>query len=323
MDEQRAVQIIAVEPGDLEAFVGGWLHENSASAKTLAAYTDTITRFQAELAVHGLRLGSMPGLVAAVAQAWVRRRGDGRPSEASAATQNLRLAILSSFYRYANRMTDEREVPNPIAKVKRQPVQAYAGAHALEEGEVRTRLRAIDRTTLVGKRDYALLTLALQTGRRATELRLLSVEHLRVEGGRLHITWPRNKGKQMRDTLPEGVAAALLAWLCAFYGVEQLAALAPSAPIAVALARDPKRRGQRMTRQALADVWQRRLGTSKVHSSRHTFAHLMEQAGARVSEIQARLGHSNIATTGRYLAALTSGENPYATILERKLGIGA
>jgi len=47
----------------------------------------------------------------------------------------------------------------------------------------------------------------------------------------------------------------------------------------------------------------------------------MEDAGAKVSEIQSRLGHANLATTGRYLAALSSAENPYATTLESLFGI--
>jgi hypothetical protein len=35
----------------------------------------------------------------------------------------------------------------------------------------------------------------------------------------------------------------------------------------------------------------------------------MEQAGAKVSENHARLGHSSLQTTGRYLTALTTAEN--------------
>ena len=330
MTTATTVQHAQQDPHDpLEGFIGGWLDENARSVKTLAAYTDTMGSFQAALrgAVSqaypsGLTLGSVPGLVAGVAQQWAKRRADGRASEAATATQNQRLAILSSFYRYANRMLDAGDVPNPIAKVKRAKVQAYRGAQALEVGEVRRRLAAIDRATRVGVRDYALLSLALQTGRRASELRLLTWGDVRVHGDRADITWPPNKGKQMRDTLPPGATAALLAWLHACYGAD-LAQLSPSAPIAVNVTRNTKVCGRTMTRQALSDVWRRRLGTPKIHATRHTFARLMEQSGARVSEIQARLGHASLQTTSRYLAALSSGENPYATVLESKFGISA
>jgi integrase len=78
-----------------------------------------------------------------------------------------------------------------------------------------------------------------------------------------------------------------------------------------------------MTRQALADVWQHRLGNSKIHVTRHTFAHLMEQSGAKVSEIQQHLGHASLATTSVKLSARSSGENPSATVLESTLGSSA
>jgi integrase/recombinase XerC len=67
--------------------------------------------------------------------------------------------------------------------------------------------------------------------------------------------------------------------------------------------------------QSIADICTRRLGTSQVHRLRHTFARGMEDAGAKVSDIQARLGHSSLATTGRYLAALKQTENAHGDAL--------
>jgi hypothetical protein len=47
----------------------------------------------------------------------------------------------------------------------------------------------------------------------------------------------------------------------------------------------------------------------------------MEEAGAKVSEIQSRLGHSNLATTGRYLASLRSADNQHAEVLASMFGM--
>ena len=47
---------------------------------------------------------------------------------------------------------------------------------------------------------------------------------------------------------------------------------------------------------------------SQVHALRHTFAKSMEEAGAKVSAIQARLGHTSLAVTGCYLARLNQSE---------------
>ena len=46
----------------------------------------------------------------------------------------------------------------------------------------------------------------------------------------------------------------------------------------------------------------------------------MEETGAKVSDIQSRLGHESLATTGRYLAALKRAENPQAAALAKLLG---
>jgi hypothetical protein len=109
--------------------------------------------------------------------------------------------------------------PNPIARVKRRKVRAYAGAVPLAYDDLGTRLAAIDRGTLVGLRDYALLLVGPHTGRRLSELAGLRREHVRIRAGRVEFAWPRCKGgKAMRDVLPRGgagseAAAALVAWI--------------------------------------------------------------------------------------------------------------
>ena len=49
---------------------------------------------------------------------------------------------------------------------------------------------------------------------------------------------------------------------------------------------------------------EKRIGTSKVHQLRHTFARMLEDAGAKITVIQQRLGHASAATTSIYLQAL-------------------
>jgi len=79
-------------------------------------------------------------------------------------------------------------------------------------------------------------------------------------------------------------------------------------------------RGKRLSTRAIEQICQGRLGTRKAHVMRHSFA----RAGRRrrkVSEIQARLGHESLATTGRYLAALRADENPHADALAALFGL--
>jgi len=302
----------------LDTCVAAWLHakhQRTRSEKTRRAYADTLASFREVLQRAGLDLDGDPGPLALLAQGWAAR---GEPSPA---TFNQRLAILSSFYAYAARH-EFLPGPNPIDKVARRPVQAYAGARALDPAEVKRRLAAIDRGELQGKRDYALLAIALQTGRRLSELAALQWGDVTIaDGRRVTLTFRRTKGgKLMADTLPAAVGRALLAYLHALHGAA-LGTLAADQPLWVSLARNGTA-GQGLGIRSVGDICKKHLGTSKVHTLRHTFARAMEEAGAKVSDIQARLGHESLATTGRYLAALKAADNPHGERLAALFGLG-
>ena len=59
--------------------------------------------------------------------------------------------------------------------------------------------------------------------------------------------------------------------------------------------------GHTLNVSSLADICEKRLGTRRVHALRHTVARALEDTGAKVSEIQAQLGHESLDTTGCYL----------------------
>src|SRR5215217_7726621 len=73
--------------------------------------------------------------------------------------------------------------------------------------------------------------------------------------------------------------------------------LPPDVPIWRSLSRNNS--GGALTTRALQAICEARMGVH-FHGLRHTFAHSMEDASAKLSEIQQRLGHSNAATTSRY-----------------------
>jgi integrase len=139
-------------------------------------------------------------------------------------------------------------------------------------------------------------------------------------GGPVTLTWRRCKGgKQMSDTLDTRIGRALLDWLAAFYG-SALTTLKPDAPIWVSLSCDRSGRplasyGASLSPDGITYICRQRLGTGHVHALRHTFARAMERSGATTSETQRKLGHTSLDTTGRYLSALNSAENPLAAAL--------
>ena len=255
-----------------------------------------------------LDLDSDPVAISLVAQGWAGAAWrDGRP--VSSASYDLRLSIVSSWYRYAMKKAPKRFPTNPIALVERKPVQAYANAQALDPQEVQPLLAKIKTNTLAGARDYALLLVALVTGRRVAELAGMRWRDLkRLSDGRLVVHFPRCKGgKQMDDLLPALASSAILTWLRRFYG--DLERIAPDAPIWVCLSH--RAWGQHLSTRSFSRVCQAHLGTSKVHVTRHTFARTMEDAGAKVSEISMRLAQDNPAVVGRYLARLRREDNQH------------
>jgi integrase/recombinase XerC len=316
--------IVSAGGHPVELAIAVWLDakaSRSDSRKTARAYHDTLTSFRQVCRDAGGDLdGPDANVLSLLLQGWAGRpRPDGQP--VAAATFNQRVAIVASFYTFARKRGLLALVTNPADLVERRTVHPYAGAHPLDLGDVAARLETIDTTTLAGLRDRALVTLALMTGRRASELAGLRWGHLTHSGGRLTVTWARMKGGDTRrEELDASTAATLLTWLRAAYGGE-LGALEPEAPLWLTLSRNLRGHRHAMTVDAIADVFAKRLGVSKIHVSRHTFADTMRRAGASLFEIQAALGHKNPATTSHYLRAIEVASNPYAERMAMLFGI--
>lgn len=314
----------------IDLAISVWLDAKTGrtgSVKTARAYHDTLRSFRefvqqtARCDLDGMPSGSVPGersaeqavtMLAVLAQRWAGLNAPG------AATYNQRLSIVSSFYG-TSRKKGLVAIDNPIDRVDRRRVEQYGGARPLAPEVVKASLQAIDRTTLQGARDYAILVVALQCGRRLSELVALRLHDIEQGGATVLLRWRHCKGgKQMSDTLPRGVANALLNYVQMAYpgGV----ANAPKdAPVWISLSRNSY--GKPLDRQSFGDICQRHLGTSKVHALRHTFAKVMEDAGAKVTTIQQRLGHESLHTTGIYLNKLNAAHNTHANDLAVAFGI--
>lgn len=305
----------------IDQLIAAWLHAKRGrtdSPRTERIYQDALLKFRQALESVHFDLDGPAQQIAFIAQGWAGlpwQRGE----KVSNGTFNLRLAALSSFYRYAMRHDPEGFKSNPITLVERRNTQEYASAHALSQEEVQAALEKIDRSTPEGLRDYALLCVALTTGRRVAELASLRWEHAKVlSNGCILLHFERCKGnKQMDDLLSVPVSRALRDWLQSFYG--GLARLGPASPLWVSLSHHQK--GHALTTRSLERICLARLGTSKAHTTRHTFARSMEDSGAKVSEITMRLAQSNPAVVGRYLARLRQEANPHAEQLADMFGI--
>lgn len=330
----------------LEFVIALWLDEQR-SPRTRAEYAVTLADFRAHLARVALDLDcGEHRKLAELAQVWSKRptRQRGREGlEPSSAMTARRLAILSSFYLCSIRhglheMKRDRVTgahflgeieANPLRIVKRPSVQRYADAQPIEPRDLMARLRRIDRATVEGQRDYALLSIALTTGRRIAELAGMRAGGLRIgRDKRVTVRWETKGAKVMRDHLDARTSDALTAYLRAAYITDDLSALPADAPVWLSYSRAAawqvaQHDGARLalTTSGLRRIFLKRLGTSKAHATRHSFALLMEQAGASLTDIQARLGHASTATTAAYMNQLKSADNPYSDRLAALLGL--
>lgn len=303
----------------IEQCITAWLAAKfgrSESEKTKRAYTLTISEFRAMLQEVGLDVDSDTAIVAPLAQGFAAKHSEMR-HRVTPNTYNQRLAILSSFYRYAIKhdvLTD-----NPIAKVERRVTKTEHAAIPLSSQTVKSGLESIDRSTMEGKRDYAILAILLTTGRRVSELSGLCYGHIQKQGNVAVVHFVRCKGnKKMVDTLAPEITTWLYEYLHAVYGAD-LYTLDKQAPVWVSFS--DRCKGKAISARTIQRMCETYLGTSKVHATRHTWAVTMHKKGATLSQIGKGLGHKNLKTTSDYLEDLMAYENPYVATLVSEFGI--
>lgn len=170
----------------------------------------------------------------------------------------------------------------------------------LDTEEIAALLAAPDRTTWAGRRDHALLLLAVQTGLRASELVNLQCSDV-VLGSGAHIRC-MGKGRKERCTpLRRDTAKLLAAWISQRSG--------ESGPLFSSI------RGERLSRDALEHLVRKHCLTASracpslaakrvtLHTLRHSTAMDLLHHGVDQAVIALWLGHESIATTQIYVHA--------------------
>jgi len=292
----------ALAPTVQAFFTQRLLKERNASPHTIAAYRDTIRlllRFAATRCGREPSTLDVADLDADTVAAFLDHLQTDRGN--SSRTRNARLAAIHSLYRYAALRHPEHA--HDIQRVLSIPPKRTDRALVtfLDPDETDALLGAPDRTTWTGRRDHALLLLAIQTGLRASEITTLNVGDVQLAGA-AHATC-EGKGRKQRITpLTRTTAAVLRVWLDERAG-------APTEPLF------PTIRGRRLSRDGL----ERRLATHlaqaadhqpslreknvTLHTLRHTAAMQLLHAGIDTTVIALWLGHERVETTQIYLHA--------------------
>ncbi len=278
------------------------MQQRNVSTHTLASYRDT---FRLLFRFAQRRLGKQPSaltladldatLISAFLTDLETERG------VSARTRNLRLTAIRSFFQFVS--FEEPACSALIQRVLAIPTKRHdkRPIHFLTRDEIDALLAAPERTTWLGRRDHALLLLAVQTGLRVSELITLDRESVHLGAG----AYVRcmDKGRKERCTPLASLAQSVLAaWL-----------------------NEPPRgngrrlfssiRGEQLSPDAIQALLAKHVGTASErcpslaakrvspHVLRHSAAMELLQAGVDCSVIALWLGHESIQTTQAYLHA--------------------
>jgi integrase/recombinase XerD len=276
--------------------------QRQASTNTVAAYRDA---WRLLLGYAQDRTGKQPcqldladldaPFVADFLDHLERERGN------SIRTRNARLAAIRSFFRYAALCHPEhaaliaRVLAIPAKKAERREL-CY-----LSKPEADALLAAPRRNTWTGRRDHALLDLAIDTGLRVSELTGLRNRDVELGTG-AHLNCA-GKGRKRRSTpLRKQTAAVLAAWLNERGG-------GPDDPVF------PTRRGTPISRGAVARRVARHAAVAARHCPslhakritphvlRHSCAMSLLAQGVDTAVIALWLGHERVETTQIYVHA--------------------
>ena len=278
------------------------MKQRRASAHTIASYRDTF-RLLLQFAARRLRKApstlALEEIDAPLVVAFLDELESAR--KITARTRNLRLTAIHSFFHYA-----AFEMPSHAAQLQRVlaiPAKRFTRALVpfLSRIEVDALLAAPDQRTWSGRRDHALMLLAVQTGLRLSELTGLRREDVQLgAGAHVHVI---GKGRKERCTpLSKNTRTVLASWL-------REPARAPDQPVF------PNARGATLSAHGVQYLLSKHvaaaaearpsLKTKRVspHVLRHTTAMDLLQEGVEQRVLALWLGHESVETTQIYLDA--------------------
>jgi integrase/recombinase XerC len=253
----------------------------------------------------------------------------------SAPTINLYLAALSSLYTYA--LAENLLLYNPVDGVRRMPVSPYEKAKWLQGDDDLHLLEEVNRDTIQGKRDFAILLLFLTAALRLDELRQLSVGSLKKIGDRTAIVYRKKGGEDVQKILAPITAKAIQTYLATRGKLEDDAPLFVATAKGLQSTRNLTQHTDVAVREDVFELLTPMSGRAieklidtyatkafgenhgiTVHSLRHTAAMKALEEGTPITEISDLLKHKNTRVTAIYLHRMEgSGDKVSAKLGER------
>lgn len=231
----------------------------------------------------------------------LRYKAELENSRKAESTMDFYLLVVRRFYQF---LEDSGEGENIAAGIRyKRKNRGYYKEH-LADDEVDALLSSIDRETLVGRRDYAIIYLMLTTGLRCIEVARLTLGDVH-DGGPYPYLMLQRKGES-RKTTRFGITTEILRPIDDYLAARGVASYSePLFTTHGALGERP------MSPLLIGKVIRRRMRaagvyspTKTAHSLRHTAAVRAIKAKVPIREVQIMLGHRRVETTEVYLRSL-------------------
>lgn len=297
-------ELLAMEQSPLvireisEEVFNSWTSFIDASPRTVETYSKAIKQFFIYLQDKGIKKPQREDIVAY--REYLSK--DHKPT-----TVQSYLAAVKLFFQWTEQ---EKIYPNIAQRVKGAKLDTEHKKDYLTKKQVSKLLKSIDRSTLKGKRDYAMLSLMVTTGLRTVSIINANVEDIRAAGDATALYY-KGKGHQEKATyvkLAEPVEEAIRGYLKARGRADGKEPLFTSTAHRNNGGRMTTRSISRVAKESLIDIG---LDSDRLtaHSFRHTAATLNLLNGGTVEETQQLLDHKNINTTLIYSHALERAKN--------------
>lgn len=219
----------------------------------------------------------------------------------SNSTVCLKISSLKSFYGFLN----EQGMANDITKnIKGAKISKGFKRDVFTLEQIQDIMNTIDRTTLVGARDYAMVNLFLRTGLRSCEVNRANIEDIRNKDGEI-VLYVQGKGRTDKDEFVV-LTPSMLNILNEYLNMrEQKQHITDTSPLFISLS--DRNFGERLSLFSIrwlvknilreAGINSKRLTT---HSTRHTAITLSLLSGADLLEVKEMARHTSVDTTLLY-----------------------
>ncbi len=219
----------------------------------------------------------------------------------TARSRNTRLSAVRSFFKYV--AVNEPQLLHHCQRILAMPAKRHEkrAIDYLSRVEMEALIEVPDLSSWYGRRDRALLSLALQTGLRVSELTGLSCGDI-VLGAGAHVRCIGKGRKERATPIRKDTVKVLRDWLAERDGTETALVFVSN-------------RNQRLSRDAVEQIVRRHVRAASIkcpslkkkrvtpHVLRHSAAMQLLQNGVDRTVIALWLGHESVETTQMYMHA--------------------